>query len=57
MKLHRLVAPALLLAAGALGAQVSGSGPTVFGVFAEPEDAERAAAEIPGALVTMVAQR
>jgi 4-diphosphocytidyl-2-C-methyl-D-erythritol kinase len=43
--------------AGALGAQVSGSGPTVFGVFGERADAERAAAAIPGALVTMVAGR
>ena len=41
--------------AGALGALVSGSGPTVFGVFASREDAERAAPAIPGALVTMVA--
>ena len=40
---------------GALGALVSGSGPTVFGVFAERAEAERAAAVIPGALVTMVA--
>jgi 4-diphosphocytidyl-2-C-methyl-D-erythritol kinase len=41
--------------AGALGALVSGSGPTVFGVFAERADADRAAAGIPGGLVTMVA--
>jgi 4-diphosphocytidyl-2-C-methyl-D-erythritol kinase len=41
--------------AGALGAQVSGSGPTVFGLFATSDDAEAAAAGIPGALVTMVA--
>ena len=33
-----------LRAAGALGALVSGSGPTTFGVFADPEAAERAAA-------------
>jgi 4-diphosphocytidyl-2-C-methyl-D-erythritol kinase len=46
-----------LLGAGALGAQVSGSGPTVFGLFADAEAADRAAAEIPGALVTMVARR
>jgi 4-diphosphocytidyl-2-C-methyl-D-erythritol kinase len=46
-----------LRAAGALGAQVSGSGPTVFGVFADPEAASAAAEEIPGSLVTMVAVR
>jgi 4-diphosphocytidyl-2-C-methyl-D-erythritol kinase len=46
-----------LLAAGALGAQVSGSGPTVFGVFADREAADAAKAQIPGALVTMVAGR
>jgi 4-diphosphocytidyl-2-C-methyl-D-erythritol kinase len=44
-----------LRAAGALGAQVSGSGPTVFGLFPDREAAGAAAAEIPGALVTMVA--
>ena len=44
-----------LSCAGALGAQVSGSGPTVFGLFATRDDAERAAPAIPGALVTMVA--
>jgi 4-diphosphocytidyl-2-C-methyl-D-erythritol kinase len=43
---------AALRAAGALGAQVSGSGPTTFGVFAERAAAERAAAGIPGAIVT-----
>lgn len=43
--------------AGALGAQVSGSGPTVFGLFADAGAAEAAAAGIPGALVTMVAGR
>jgi 4-diphosphocytidyl-2-C-methyl-D-erythritol kinase len=43
--------------AGALGALVSGSGPTVFGVFAERADAERASDGIPGAVVTMVASR
>ena len=47
----------LLRSAGALGAQVSGSGPTVFGVFADREAAERANREIPGSLVTMVARR
>ena len=44
-----------LLRAGALGAQVSGSGPTVFGVFGDRAAAEAAAAEIPEAVVTMVA--
>jgi 4-diphosphocytidyl-2-C-methyl-D-erythritol kinase len=46
-----------LRTAGALGAQVSGSGPTVFGVFADHDAADAAAAEMPGALVTMVAGR
>jgi 4-diphosphocytidyl-2-C-methyl-D-erythritol kinase len=46
-----------LRAVGALGAQVSGSGPTVFGVFADRDAADVAAAGIPGALVTMVARR
>jgi 4-diphosphocytidyl-2-C-methyl-D-erythritol kinase len=46
-----------LRAAGALGAQVSGSGPTVFGLFPDAEAATAAAAQIPGALVTMVARR
>jgi 4-diphosphocytidyl-2-C-methyl-D-erythritol kinase len=46
-----------LLEAGALGAQVSGSGPTVFGVFPDRAAAEAAKAQIPGALVTMVAGR
>jgi 4-diphosphocytidyl-2-C-methyl-D-erythritol kinase len=45
-----------LLGAGALGAQVSGSGPTVFGVFADGRAAAHAAERIPGALVTMVAR-
>ena len=43
--------------AGALGAQVSGSGPTVFGIFETRAAADAAAAAIPGALVTMVAGR
>ena len=43
--------------AGALGAQVSGSGPTVFGLFADRDAAEGAASAITGALVTMVATR
>jgi 4-diphosphocytidyl-2-C-methyl-D-erythritol kinase len=46
-----------LLGAGALGAQVSGSGPTVFGLFPDAEAAHAAAERIPGALVTMVAGR
>jgi 4-diphosphocytidyl-2-C-methyl-D-erythritol kinase len=41
--------------AGALGALVSGSGPTVFGVFEHREAAERAAATLPGALATETA--
>ena len=44
-----------LRGAGALGSQVSGSGPTIFGVFGEREAAEAAAAEFPRSLVTMVA--
>ncbi|MBD0281959.1 MAG: 4-(cytidine 5'-diphospho)-2-C-methyl-D-erythritol kinase [Thermoleophilaceae bacterium] len=39
-------------ASGALGAAVSGSGPTCFGLFADRPAAERAAASLPGALVT-----
>jgi 4-diphosphocytidyl-2-C-methyl-D-erythritol kinase len=39
-------------AAGALGAAVSGSGPTCFGLFAERAAAERAAQSLEGALVT-----
>jgi 4-diphosphocytidyl-2-C-methyl-D-erythritol kinase len=42
---------------GGLGSLVSGSGPTVFGLFATREGAEEAAGQIPGALVTMVAAR
>lgn len=38
--------------AGALAAAVSGSGPTVFGIFRDPEGAERAAARIHGAIPT-----
>ena len=41
-----------LRSAGALGAAVSGSGPTCFGLFTDREAAEEAAASIPGALVT-----
>ena len=43
-----------LVAAGALGAAVSGSGPTCFGLFADRESAESAAARLPGALVTQL---
>jgi 4-diphosphocytidyl-2-C-methyl-D-erythritol kinase len=39
-------------AAGALGAAVSGSGPTCFGLFADRAAAERAARSLDGALVT-----
>jgi 4-diphosphocytidyl-2-C-methyl-D-erythritol kinase len=41
-----------LTAAGALGAAVSGSGPTCFGLFADRASAEEAAERLPGALVT-----
>lgn len=41
-----------LRASGALGAAVSGSGPTCFGLFPGRLAAEAAAASIPGALVT-----
>jgi 4-diphosphocytidyl-2-C-methyl-D-erythritol kinase len=41
-----------LRATGALGARLTGSGPTAFGVFADRAAAERAAAEIAGAVVT-----
>lgn len=41
-----------LLSAGALGAQVTGSGPTVFGVFEHRRAAEAAASRLPGAIVT-----
>ena len=40
-----------LSAAGALGAAVSGSGPTCFGLFPDRPSADAAAAELPGALV------
>jgi 4-diphosphocytidyl-2-C-methyl-D-erythritol kinase len=39
-----------LRGAGALGAAVSGSGPTCFGLFAADADAERAAAGLPASL-------
>jgi len=41
-----------LVAAGALGVAVSGSGPTCFGLFEDREAADRAAEQLPGALVT-----
>lgn len=41
-----------LRAAGALGAAVSGSGPTCFGLFTDTGAADEAAASIPGALVS-----
>jgi 4-diphosphocytidyl-2-C-methyl-D-erythritol kinase len=41
-----------LRAAGSLGAAVSGSGPTCFGLFADGRAAEEAAGSIPGALVS-----
>jgi 4-diphosphocytidyl-2-C-methyl-D-erythritol kinase len=40
--------------AGALTALVTGSGPTAFGVFADPGDAERATDSVPGALAAIV---
>ncbi|MFL5885932.1 MAG: 4-(cytidine 5'-diphospho)-2-C-methyl-D-erythritol kinase [Thermoleophilaceae bacterium] len=43
---------AALTEAGALGTIVAGSGPTVFGVFGDPEGAEGAAAKIQGAMVS-----
>lgn len=42
--------------AGALAARISGSGPTAFGVFAEPLEAECAAAAFPDAIVTGLRQ-
>jgi 4-diphosphocytidyl-2-C-methyl-D-erythritol kinase len=44
-----------LLGGGALAAAVSGSGPTAFGIFPDETVAERAAAAIPGAIVTRLA--
>ena len=43
---------ASLVRAGALAAQVTGSGPTTFGVFADRAAATAAAAKIEGAIVT-----
>jgi 4-diphosphocytidyl-2-C-methyl-D-erythritol kinase len=42
---------------GGMGALVSGSGPTVFGLFATRGGAEEAARRIPAGLMTMVAAR
>jgi 4-diphosphocytidyl-2-C-methyl-D-erythritol kinase len=42
---------AALRDAGALGATVTGSGPTVFGLFSDEAGAERAAGQIEGAIV------
>jgi 4-diphosphocytidyl-2-C-methyl-D-erythritol kinase len=47
---------ARLRAAGTLGAGVSGSGPTCFGLFDERAAAEAAAAGIPGAIVSALRQ-
>jgi 4-diphosphocytidyl-2-C-methyl-D-erythritol kinase len=41
-----------LVEAGALGAAVSGSGPTCFGLFADAQAAAQAAARLDGAIVT-----
>jgi len=41
-----------LLEAEALGVAVSGSGPTVFGVFEDRQAADRAVASLPGAIAT-----
>jgi 4-diphosphocytidyl-2-C-methyl-D-erythritol kinase len=43
---------AQIRAAGALGAALSGSGPTCFGIFEDRPAAERAARALPGALVS-----
>jgi 4-diphosphocytidyl-2-C-methyl-D-erythritol kinase len=43
---------AAIRAAGALGVAVSGSGPTCFGLFGDRGAAERAAAAVPGALMS-----
>jgi 4-diphosphocytidyl-2-C-methyl-D-erythritol kinase len=47
----------LLRRVGALGALVSGSGPTCFGLFADRDQAERAARQLEGAIVTELRQR
>jgi 4-diphosphocytidyl-2-C-methyl-D-erythritol kinase len=46
-----------LLAAGALGARVTGSGPTTFGIFATRELAERAAERMPPGAIVAEARR
>ncbi|MGH2741968.1 MAG: 4-(cytidine 5'-diphospho)-2-C-methyl-D-erythritol kinase [Thermoleophilaceae bacterium] len=46
-----------LCKAGALAAQLSGSGPTCFGLFEDVDAAQAAAADIPGALVARLRQR
>ncbi|MET0207042.1 MAG: 4-(cytidine 5'-diphospho)-2-C-methyl-D-erythritol kinase [Thermoleophilaceae bacterium] len=48
---------ARLRSAGALGAAVSGSGPTCFGLFDSRAPADAAAASIPGAIVTRLRSR
>jgi 4-diphosphocytidyl-2-C-methyl-D-erythritol kinase len=45
-----------LLAAGALAAGLSGSGPTAFGIFSGTEAAERALPELEGAIATRLAR-
>lgn len=51
-ELHETLAT--IRAAGALGVAVSGSGPTCFGLFRDRGIAERAAASVPGALVSQL---
>jgi 4-diphosphocytidyl-2-C-methyl-D-erythritol kinase len=46
-----------LRAAGAVVARVSGSGPTCFGLFADPGAAEATAEAMPGALITSLRER
>ena len=43
-----------LLETGALAAALSGSGPTAFGLFASEDEAQIAAAGLPGAIVTRI---
>ena len=58
MTLSRFSFPTTIhFGAGARAAQVSGSGPTVFGLFADQHEAATATGGIPGSLVTMVAAR
>jgi 4-diphosphocytidyl-2C-methyl-D-erythritol kinase len=42
----------MVRSAGALAAAVSGSGPTVFGIFQSPADAQAAAAAVPNSIPT-----